>query len=131
MNHHRFALLFFCFRAGADSDEEDVCSHVRADNKMEERGLAREPRQRQKGRGIQRASMPRTEVVKRPSERKTIKPLTASYPTFTLSQDLLLLSSPLFPSSHIHVLRNVGLPFHTNTITSNEYSFNKHAIPLP
>ena len=36
--------------------------------------LAREPRQRQKGRGIQRASMPRTEGPKRPRGSKTIKP---------------------------------------------------------
>lgn len=51
----------FLFRAGADSEAHEECSHVRIDNNMEERDIAREPTQDKKDGLYGGLELPRTE----------------------------------------------------------------------
>jgi hypothetical protein len=73
-NHGRFVLLSFLFSGRRRERARRTCVPMCEQTITQRRArAAREPRQRQKGRGIQRASMPRTEGPKRPREHKTIK----------------------------------------------------------
>jgi hypothetical protein len=56
-----YTLLCFLFRAGADSEAHEECSHVRIDNNMEERDIAREPTQDKKDGLYGGLELPRTE----------------------------------------------------------------------